>query len=101
MIDEIKTSFSDPRELIAEWVEWLEDWNQAYPDDDLVSEARDEVVSPHRETDKLTRILGALYQWWATSDEVPNKVGNALHVRTALYLYREGKLDPRTLQVSN
>lgn len=95
------TSFDDPHALVIEWGHWLEEWNQAYPDDDLVSEIHDEATAAHREVEKLTRLLAALYSWWATSSEVPNKIGEALHVRTALYLYRAGKLNPETLQVSN
>jgi hypothetical protein len=97
------TDFSDSGALALEWRGWYNthgDASQAYPGDDLLM--RVEAYAQRHEfltkTEEM-KLLVCWYQWWRESNEVPNKLPNSLHVRTALFLYRHGMLDPETLDV--
>ena len=42
-------------------------------------------------------LLAEWYAWWASSDDAPTKMPEALHVRTALYFAEEQNINNRRL----
>lgn len=110
MEETIATDFSDPNVLLAEWWEWCTTYDTS---DFKVGEDFNKVINTALATrqivegrsvdtidEALTEVLvGRWYQWWYESNQVPDKLPNVLHVRTALFLYHKGLLDLATLNV--
>lgn len=81
-------------DLIKEWRTWYLDYaGQAYPDDDLIYRT-EALVQGHPTQDEKApyRLVVRWYRWWEVTDDVPPKLPNSLHVRTAMYLWHIGKL---------
>jgi len=44
-------------------------------------------------------LLTEWYTQWQDRDDMPNKMGDALHVRTMIVLLGHGRIDPETAKV--